>query len=540
MTPERTRTSTLGARWRTLTVRRWFLLALGVMGAMTLVTAGVGAAVLSRTNEAADRLVNNVAPARTAAFQLQAALLDQETGVRGYLLTGDGTLLVPYERGCPAGAGARAQLGTLVGEMGMRTDALGALDAAVKQWQESFAEPAVAATRSHSGTVSVAQGKAEFDQVRTRLATVLRQLQQEQEQAKSDLADVRAQRDRTFLAALVLFVLIGAGLALLLQFTVVRPLEDVRTASRRVADGDFDHPIPAHGPADVRALSKAVEAMRLRVVGELGAGRRREAVMAEQASDMDAQAVELRRSNAELEQFAYVASHDLQEPLRKVASFCQLLEKRYGDRLDERGTQYIAFAVDGAKRMQTLINDLLTFSRVGRVNDACEALDTNAVVDRALRNLATAVEEHGARIDCPDDLPGVTGDPTLITMLWQNLLGNAVKFRHPDRPPHIRVSAEPDGEPGFVRFAVTDNGIGIAPEFAEKVFVIFQRLHSRDAYGGTGIGLAVCRKIIEHRGGRIWVDTAHTDGTRLVFTLPGVSVPESPEPSASQSEGVAS
>ncbi|MYV88941.1 sensor histidine kinase [Streptomyces sp. SID1034] len=539
MTSEREQTSTPGARWRTFTVRRWFLLALGVMGAMTLVTAGVGAAVLSRTNEAADRLVHNVAPARTAAFQLQAALLDQETGVRGFLLTGDETLLAPYERGRTAESGARAQLGTLVGEMGLRSDTLSALDGAVKRWQESFAVPAVAATRAHAGTVSVAQGKAEFDQVRTRLATVQRQLQTEQERAGSHLSDVRAQRDHTFLAALALFVLIGAGLALLLQFTVVRPLEEVRTASRRVADGDFDHPIPAHGPADVRGLSKAVEAMRLRVVGELTAGRRREAVLAEQATEMDAQAVELRRSNAELEQFAYVASHDLQEPLRKVASFCQLLEKRYGDRLDERGTQYIAFAVDGAKRMQTLINDLLTFSRVGRVNDACDALDTNTVVDRALRNLAAAVEEHDARIDCPEDLPGVTGDPTLLTMLWQNLLGNAVKFRHPDRVPHIRVSAEPDAEAGFVRFAVTDNGIGIAPEFAEKVFVIFQRLHSRDAYGGTGIGLSVCRKIVEHRGGRIWVDTAHTDGTRIVFTLPGVSAPDGSTLPAPQSEGVA-
>jgi len=237
---------------------------------------------------------------------------------------------------------------------------------------------------------------------------------------------------------------------------------------------------------------------------------------------LDDQTVELRRSNAELEQFAYVASHDLQEPLRKVASFCQLIEKRYGDQLDERGTEYIAFAVDGAKRMQVLINDLLTFSRVGRLNAAYTDVDLDETLDVALGNLSTAIEESGADVVRPAQLPAVIGDPTLLTMLWQNLIGNAVKFAKPGDAPRIVVECErAAGEhEDQWSFSVTDNGIGISPEFVDKVFVIFQRLHAREVYSGTGIGLALCKKIVEHHGGTIWIDTSYTAGTQFRFTLP--------------------
>jgi light-regulated signal transduction histidine kinase (bacteriophytochrome) len=238
---------------------------------------------------------------------------------------------------------------------------------------------------------------------------------------------------------------------------------------------------------------------------------------------LDEQALELRRSNAELEQFAYVASHDLQEPLRKVASFCQLLEKRYGDQLDERGIEYIGFAVDGAKRLQVLINDLLTFSRVGRLGTPQAGVDLGAALDAGLANLAAALEEADAEIvRPPQPLPRIVGDPTLLTMLWQNLIGNAVKFRHKDRRPRVVIDCErrtgDDGEQWLL--SVSDNGIGISEEFAEKVFVIFQRLHGREVYSGTGVGLALCKKIVEQHGGTIWVDTTYTDGTRLQFTLP--------------------
>jgi light-regulated signal transduction histidine kinase (bacteriophytochrome) len=340
------------------------------------------------------------------------------------------------------------------------------------------------------------------------------------------------------LALLVSFLAAALVLVLLLRQIVGRPLTRLRDDALLVAAGGFDTPIGGSGPADLRILAEAMEAMRSRLAGALAEAHDQRGQLAEQAEELTAQAAELtaqahelRRSNSELEQFAYVASHDLQEPLRKVASFCQLLEKRYRDQLDERGVQYIDFAVDGAKRMQVLITDLLAFSRVGRTQDDRLPVRLDDALDHALANLAGALEESGARVVRPAELPRITGDPTLLTMLWQNLLGNAVKFRSPGRAPVIEIETGtgPDGEHTF---AVTDNGIGIPKEFGEKVFVIFQRLHSRDVYEGTGIGLAMCRKIVEHHGGRIRVDTGHTQGTRIRFTLPapGSSPLQGPPP----------
>ena len=256
---------------------------------------------------------------------------------------------------------------------------------------------------------------------------------------------------------------------------------------------------------------------------------------ARQAADLDAQAAELRRSNAELEQFAYVASHDLQEPLRKVASFCQLLEKRYGDQLDERGLQYIEFAVDGAKRMQVLINDLLTFSRVGRASELPSPAAAGRAAGHGAQHAVGRDRGRGRGHRAPGALPEVIGDPTLLAMLWQNLIGNAIKFRAPGRAPVVQITAaaRPDGS---WQFGVTDNGIGIPPEFAEKVFVIFQRLHGRGAYPGTGIGLALCKRIVEQHGGEMFLDTTYAGGTRICFTLPararrpGVTAPDAAGP----------
>jgi PAS domain S-box-containing protein len=225
---------------------------------------------------------------------------------------------------------------------------------------------------------------------------------------------------------------------------------------------------------------------------------------------------ELRRSNQELEQFAYVASHDLQEPLRMVSSYLGLLKRRYADRLDGDAEEFIGYAVDGAHRMQDLIQDLLHFSRIDTRGNPLEPTSTRLCLDMAKENLRVAMEEASALLTI-DPLPMVMADDAQLTSLFQNLLGNAVKYRAADRRPEIRVSAEQDGD--FWRFSVADNGIGIDPQFSEKVFMIFQRLQTRDRYPGTGIGLAVVKKIVERHGGRIWLDGKEGVGTTFYFTL---------------------
>jgi chemotaxis family two-component system sensor kinase Cph1 len=228
------------------------------------------------------------------------------------------------------------------------------------------------------------------------------------------------------------------------------------------------------------------------------------------------QADELKRSNEELEQFAYVASHDLQEPLRMVASFTQLLEKRYGDRLDADGREFIAYAVDGTHRMQALIHALLAFSRVGSRDTPRTPVDLQQVFAGVLANLRTAIAESGATITATP-LPVVTGDAVQLGQLLQNLVSNAVKFRG-ERPLTVHVAAERDGDEWHC--TVRDNGIGIAPQYADRIFVIFQRLHTRDRYEGTGIGLAICKKIVGSHGGRMWVESLPDAGATFHFTLP--------------------
>jgi PAS domain S-box-containing protein len=232
-------------------------------------------------------------------------------------------------------------------------------------------------------------------------------------------------------------------------------------------------------------------------------------------------AEELARSNADLEQFAYVASHDLQEPLRMVVSYLQLLERRYKGQLDERADRHIGYAVDGAKRMQRLINDLLTYSRVGRRGDTQALTDAAQILQNVLRDLSQAIEESGATVE-HDPLPVVHADPTQLGQLLLNLIANALRFRS-DAPPRVHVGARYEPEAHEWVFQIKDNGIGIAPEHFDRIFIIFQRLHGWAEYPGTGIGLAICKKIVERHGGRIWVESEPGQGATFFFTLPDLA-----------------
>jgi len=233
-------------------------------------------------------------------------------------------------------------------------------------------------------------------------------------------------------------------------------------------------------------------------------------------ASLEKRANELAESNAELERFAYVASHDLQEPLRMVSSFLQLIEKRYKEKLDKKGHEYIAFAVDGAERMKGLILDLLEYSRVNTNKQEMERVDVNEIMNDLQTVFRKVLQDTGAVIDA-EELPAVSGTKTQIMQLFQNIVGNALKYRS-EKPPLITITSRPAGR--FTEFAISDNGIGIEPRFFHKIFIIFQRLHNREQYSGTGIGLAICKKIVERHGGKIWLTSSPGTGSTFYFTLP--------------------
>jgi signal transduction histidine kinase len=496
-----------------LRVGQWLALTIGVLLAFAVI--GIGLALLANSKLSDQRrvLLDNVEPAQLAALDLENALINEETGVRGYILSGKRRSLEPYEKGRRTEVVAYRQLGARdnVGGSMLAGDVRAVRERALA-WQVRFVIPILARTsEGHTGAVPpTLAGKGLFDAIRVALARLQGDLA-----ARLTSAHKRLDNDASFLelvllvaAALILGSVVGAGF--LLRRIITRPLAALGRDVEQVAAGHFVKPLAiTDAPREIVELGGEIDAMRQRIVRELTSVESARAAL-------EAQALELNRSNAELEQFAYVASHDLQEPLRKVASFCQALERRYRGQLDERADQYIEFAVDGSKRMQILINDLLAFSRVGRSGREHEPVDLGEVLADARSSLSRALEEAGAEVIAPS-LPVVLGERALLVSLFQNLIGNAVKFRAAEAPV-VRFSVQREGSEWH--FSCTDNGIGVDPEYAERIFVIFQRLHTKEAYPGTGIGLAMCRKIIEYHGGRMWLDAEHSPGAQFRFTLP--------------------
>ncbi|MFD0200550.1 MULTISPECIES: sensor histidine kinase [Saccharothrix] len=463
---------------------------------------GLGVSMAGLT-DARKLLLDQIQPAVDLVRDVDTALIDQESGVRGYVLTANEEFLTPYTDGQEVEHRTVDSVRDLL--TSVRPDLvrdLDELDRLAADWRQGYAEPLIQRVREsgvpQSTLADAERGKELFDRVRVADDALGDKLEQAAGDARRELDRV-AGRQLWLLGGLgLLLVLIIAGVAVMLYRIVIAPLSGLAADVRQVSSGDFAHEVEAGGPRETVMLGEDVEAMRVRILSDLE---------------------DLRRSNSELEQFAYVASHDLQEPLRKVASFCQLLERRYSGQLDERGEQYLKFAVDGAKRMQVLINDLLAFSRVGRITREQTLVDCDDVVAGVLDNYSEVIERTHATVEVAD-LPTVRGEESLLGGVFGNLISNALKF-HGEEPPHVRVDVERTGE--FWTFTVSDNGIGIDTEYAERIFVIFQRLHHKDDYPGTGIGLAMCRKIIEYHGGTIWLDTSENGtGTTFKFTLPAV------------------
>ncbi len=511
--PAREPASTARTSWSSWPLSRIIGGAVLVATLFSVAAVVVGALALTHQHDQRQRVETVIDPSELAAQQLYSALLNQETGVRGYALSGQPQFLQPYTQGHTQEAAAIARLRKLLPRL--PTAATPDLNSAVTQahhWRTQYAEPTITQVQARHGPVlgaDILAGKTEFDAVRARLASFEAVVSGTRVQALDALNTASDELDAVLLVIAIGLIAVIVVLAFVLRAAAIRPVHVLAAEVRRVAGGDFGHEVTQSGPREIRGLGTDVNSMRLRILQELSAVQEANEALAEHAA-------ELQRSNGELEQFAYVASHDLQEPLRKVTSFTQLLQRRYGGQLDERADQYIEFAVDGAKRMQVLINDLLAFSRVGRHGTELSLVPGDAALAAARANLATQIEQSGAVVEAAP-LPVVRAQLTLLSVVFQNLLGNALKFRG-DTPPRVTITAERDGE--FWLFSVADNGIGIEAQYADRIFVIFQRLHDKAAYPGTGIGLAMCRKIIEYFGGRIWLDTEVAEGTRFRFTLP--------------------
>ena len=356
------------------------------------------------------------------------------------------------------------------------------------------------------------------------------------------LKDIRA--TIRFFVLVFVFSICGAVLiAVYVSRYLSRPIVKLASAAERLAKGDLSSQVDIKAGGEVKMLVESFNRMtedlrRLMTkereladaATEAAETERRRATELEQLKEQLIEKTnELERSNGELQQFAYVASHDLQEPLRMVASYMQLLERRYKDKLDADAGEFIAYAVAGVNRMRTLINDLLEYSRVGTRAKAFELVDCAAVVRQALTNLQLTIQETGTTVTY-NGLPTVLADGLQLTQIFQNLISNAIKFRSKDAP-RIEIAVERRGQEWC--FAVHDNGIGLDQQYADRIFIIFQRLHTQQEYPGTGIGLAICKRVVERHGGRIWVESAVGQGATFCFTLPMV-----PEGTSAPNEGI--
>lgn len=500
------------------------LIQIGV-GVTSVAALSCGTALMLMIHDQ-DRVTEQYFKANRLAYQQAVVHTEMRTALRSYELTGDPERVRDYYLASEADDQIFTDL------MGILVDQP-ALIAKVEQvhsqelsWRSRYGEGRIAYVRDH-GSVALntplyAESMSAFEPIISSRNSLLQAVLDKRSEALTRLRYSTRLLGAALGVVMAMFFVALALLWRLLRVWVTDPIQQLSEEVAKVERGDLRHRIEAQGPQDIRELGHNIDNMREQIVAEYTAAVQARQV-AESAQDVIAQQTqELARSNRDLEQFAYVASHDLQEPLRKISSFCQMIERRYHDQLDDRGRQYIDFAVDGAKRMQILINDLLAFSRVGRTNKSWGQVDLNQCFDHAVQVLDETIRTTDTQIT-HDYFPMISGEASLLTQLFQNLVGNAIKF-HGEQPPHIHLGVreitQSTGEPMW-QFYCRDNGIGIAPQFQDKIFAIFQRLHSKDEYPGTGIGLALCKKIVEYHGGHIWLVTETDQSAELRATNPG-------------------
>jgi len=387
------------------------------------------------------------------------------------------------------------------------------------------------------GTVNPSYVTAFEDEIDIMISLIDRLLEIEGEEvaeAHQNMHAAIAGAKRLTIFVVSVAILLAIGLGVLVSRSISVPINKLRDAASRLGRGELDTVIDIKSKDEIGELASSFNQMASQLKTAYGGMeqkvRQRTEELEQTKNGLESEIVErkqteeelqrtlarLSRSNQELEQFAHIASHDLQEPLRMVSSYTQLLERRYKDKLDSDANEFIGFAVDGAKRMQTQINDLLAYSRVTTQGNLFEATNCADIFESAVTNLTAVIEESGAMVT-RDPLPTLPADSSQLGSVFQNLIGNGIKYQG-DQPPRIHVSAVENGDEWI--FSFKDNGIGIEAEFHDRIFVIFQRLHSKTKYGGTGIGLTICRKVIERHGGRIWVESEPQKGSNFYFTLP--------------------
>ena len=502
-------------------VGRKLLAGFGLVLLLLLGLSGV-AYWTTRGNDEASASVAHTLQVIALAEETEGDLVDMETGYRGFLLTGQEQFLDPYTAGLASYPDRLRQLEELTADNPPQVARWRNIADLTQQWTQQITEPRIALRRQvPAGALPSAElvdlvgaggGRDQFTAIRQVFDQAIAA---EQGLLATRLDDAQAANQRLFATLLVgtaFALLVGVSAALLLTRDITEAVERVAAAAMAVAGGDLKRRIRLDRHDEVGQAADAIDEMADRLQATI-------IDLENSSAELLRKQVELERSNRELQDFASVASHDLQEPLRKVRAFGDRLSAKYGSELTDQGRDYLARMQDAAARMQALINDLLTFSRVTTRAQPFVAVDLNDLVRQVASDLEVRIQQSDATLEI-EPLPTLDADPLQMRQLFQNLLTNALKFQRPDVAPVVRVYSDAAEDADGVRVCVQDNGIGFDEKYLDRIFTIFQRLHGRIEYEGTGVGLAVCRKIVERHGGTITAHSTPGEGATFIVSLP--------------------